>query len=476
MIDGFKILNLPVSINELLKNNLLDFPLSNLTEQGEITNKNQSSNYQGLIFTINKTHNSRKLRGSFHKYFNDGIHNYNDFTFENIVTTVIDLCKKININPYRAVLNNLEFGVNVIVPFDIKDFLKSIISYNGTPFQLFNIEGAMGIECLKNDFIIKFYNKSLQYDQHENILRFEIKVKSMKFFKDKKIKLHTLSDLLTIDIYPQLASILKSYFNDIHIYDNSIDLSRLSTDEQIILSNGCNHSYWERINPKSKDYPFGNKDHGYKSARKKYNRGRGKYKSTYEKYSTSTIRNDFALLIENKCKELILSEYETGDKLPDFLKCYSDKEGDKLPDHEYTHKGQISILDIVRICTHEDKKKENDSSSYLMSIISPIEEEQFDTPEATLCLPDKIELSRAESTESEHGKPLLSEEVLELLDWSESHIPPTCALRLDQCTTIIDCKVFVQSAVGFIRANGHKRIYQPYIDRLVKYKEVVTKN
>lgn len=48
-------------------------------------------------------------------------------------------------------------------------------------------------------------------------------------------------------------------------------------------------------------------------------------------------------------------------------------------------------------------------------------------------------------------------------------------VRLDVCTNIIMPKLFVQSALCLLRANNGNKTYIPYLDRLNKLKEKLTK-
>ena len=376
MIDGWKILNLPVSITELKKNKFLEFTGNHNTKTGEYFDYPLFAKFNGLEFLIRDNSKEIKknpnlkqriyvnLNGSIHKYFNNGLHNYNDFHYTDLLNAVIDLCEKFKINPCITNLNNVEFGVNIIVPFDIKDFLNSIISYGGSSFYPFNIDGAIGIECTKTNFYIKIYYKSLQYEQSENILRFEIKVRKMKFFEDKKINIKYLSDLLNPALFLPLGVILKTVFNEILLYDHSINETNLNDKELLILSNGRNTKFWEQLKPDSKKFSEGNKNIEYKKQRKKYYRQLDSYKKTLNKYSTSTIQKDVSELIEKKYKELSNFNESLRDKLTNFLNSNINKKRDKLTDLENyqktTEKGQINTSNIVRICpiVEEDIKRE----------------------------------------------------------------------------------------------------------------------
>jgi len=343
MIDGYKILHLPVNIDELLNNDLLLFPLKVSERDGEILDKPRHAEYWGQIFTLKN--NNVRLKGSLHKYHNNGLHNYNDFYFTELKNVIFDLCYKFNITPEITEFNNLEFGVNILIPVKVEEFLKSVINYKGTAFHKFNIRGAKGIECEKDHFIIKIYDKGLQYNRQGNLLRFEIKVISMQYFKDNGVKIKTIADLLNITELFKLKDILRGVFDRILVYDNSIKETKLNAKERLNLSNGRNSTYWENLIPNSNDFENGNDNPEYKRQRKKYYRELDNFKKLLIKYSTATTQKDISILIEKKYTELLNIDNEKRDKLIDILE-----------PPKTTEKGQINILNIVGVCPVEEEE------------------------------------------------------------------------------------------------------------------------
>ena len=337
MIDGTKILNLPVIIDELLNNRYILFPIHVNEKDGEILDYARFTEYKGLKFRIKK--NNVKLNGSLHKYHNNGIHNYNDFHFSELIDVINDISTKFSIPIERTYLNNIEFGVNIEIPFTTDELFKSIICYKETPFQKFNIIGAKGIECERPKFIIKIYDKGLQYNLTSNLLRFEIKVIKMQFLKQKNVKIQTLHDLLNIDELNKLKTILNDVWNDILFYDYSINEIDLNARERLILCNGRNPKYWENMHPDSKNFKGGATDDEYKKQRKKYYRDMDNYKKCLSVHSSSHIQKNISELIIKKCDELLFINKEIGDKCTDVLNYV--KNGKK---------GQMYILDIGDIC------------------------------------------------------------------------------------------------------------------------------
>ncbi len=340
MIDGYKTYNLSVNIDELNNNILLSFNrVSN--KDGEITT--EFAYYKGQTFTIKD--NKVRLNGSFHKYFNNGVHNYNDFYFTDLKNVLIDLSTKFNINPEKTILNNLEFGVNVFIRVEPEEVFKNIINYKGKPFHKFNVDGAKGIECQMQNFIIKIYDKGYQYKQSGNLLRFELKGVKMQYFTDNKIKIKTFADLLNVNQLHPLKDVLVSVFNEILITDYCIKDNKLNAKELLIFSNGNNPKYWEQLIPKSK-LTDNSKNKDYKKQRKNYYRELNRFKKLIQKYSVTNLQNNISNLIEKKCIQLLEIESKKGDKLTDYL------EPNKTP-----KKGQINTLNIVVNCPLLDSQK-----------------------------------------------------------------------------------------------------------------------
>jgi hypothetical protein len=373
MKDGFKILNLKAE--DILNNPLLKFnslKLSDKDETGEPTGEptgeiiKQTAIYNSLIFTHRnetvKLKNGKKihiintkLSGSLHKYFNSGLHNYNDFFISNLLSVIIDLWEKFRINPLTNEMNNLEFGVNIITPYSYDEIKRSIINHKGKPYREFDIDGAKGIEFKHSDYIIKIYAKGIQYNRElnlnlpVNLIRYEIKVIRMEFFKRKGIRLNFLSDCLTTDLNA-LGDILLSTWSEILFTDTSINTRQLKQHEKLIYANGNNPNYWQNLKPLAINFLNGNKDTTYKQQRKKYYRELNKFKSLLTKYSTATIQQDISKLITEKWKELIFIDSETEDKITNFINSISVKKRDKITDLKYSEKGHNNNSCIVSVC------------------------------------------------------------------------------------------------------------------------------
>lgn len=185
------------------------------------------------------------LNGSGHKYSNGGEHNYNDFLRPNLANFLKRLYKDRGINPTRALLHNIEFGVNIIIQTNVSEVLKSLLTYKGKPFEKFTTKGD-GYQCRTGEFIIKIYNKGKQYNRPENIIRIEIKVTRMRFLKSKGIDIVYMSDMLKLENYPSLAKMISTYFKEILFLNRELDIQSLSDKDRELYLKGSNKSYWER--------------------------------------------------------------------------------------------------------------------------------------------------------------------------------------------------------------------------------------
>ena len=64
-------------------------------------------------------------------------------------------------------------------------------------------------------------------------------------------------------------------------------------------------------------------------------------------------------------------------------------------------------------------------------------------------------------------------EISELENYFEKIEFPTRPIQLNQCSTIIDCSLFVKNHLETIKANNGKKTYLPYLNRLKNLKQVL---
>jgi hypothetical protein len=346
MIDGIKILNLGVDVNKLKQNDFLDFIGHHSTKTGEVKNFIKKATYDSLIYTIIED-STTTLNGSLHTYSNRGEHNYNDFNFNTIKNTIDDLASKFSIDINTTKLNNVEFGINIPLQYCPIIFIDSVVNHKGEPFYPMSkaiVKKGKGIECKHCNYYIKIYDKGKQNDLKENILRIEIKVIRMSYFKNKA-HLSTLSDLKNKSLYHHLKNLFLKMLDNLLICDNYADTDlKLKLKDKLLLSNGTNPKYWTQLKPteelKCKDKTKAEKQ------RKQYYKKQKNFISFIKKMGLLSLKNNVKKLSEGKWNELINCNIET-----------CKEKTDKFPNNLETNSGQIPTIYKKRIITPKENPR-----------------------------------------------------------------------------------------------------------------------
>lgn len=296
MIDGFKILyNNPTNWTKLH----LDFSQINNT-RNPTKNPFQYCKYKGLFLSITHTEKQdfRNVRGSLPNYYNDDKGNAFDFGFNELISCVNQLQKDLEIKPELAYLQGFEFGININLPFPVKNILDACKSYNGTPFTTqigTEKKPFRGVEVNKQQYKIKLYDKGLQTGVcNDNLCRFEIKVKKMLWIKNKNLNIKTLADLQLKSVWAELSKILLETWQNIVFVDNNLSYKEMKPLEQKKYLRFLDVNYWETLN----------RNQSYKARKYLEN-----LTSNYQKLDLQKYCFD---LINDKCKILAT---ENGDNL-----------------------------------------------------------------------------------------------------------------------------------------------------------------
>lgn len=203
----------------------------------------ERANYKGLIITRDNL--SCSVRGSLHKYFNDGKHNYNDFTLSNFIRTISDLEKTLNIKADIIRIGRIETGVNLDIDMDVDEFIGSVILFNNThPTTCDN-----GIIFKLNDYDLKLYRKELK--GHDNRLRIELAIKKKRkresIIKEYATYCSTLSDLTNPKVWQAFGNELESICDNLIIIDREgIDYTHLKPKDAELLTKGISSFYWTK--------------------------------------------------------------------------------------------------------------------------------------------------------------------------------------------------------------------------------------
>lgn len=203
----------------------------------------ERANYKGLIITRDNL--SCSVRGSLHKYFNDGKHNYNNYTLSDFIKTISDLESTLNINAESIRIGRLETGVNLDIDMDVDEFISSVILFN-------NIHPTMCDKCVifkLNDYDLKLYRKELK--GHSNKLRIELAIKKKRkresIIKEYTTYCNTLSDLTNPKVWQAFGNELELICDNLIIIDREgIDYTHLKPKDAELLTKGISSFYWTK--------------------------------------------------------------------------------------------------------------------------------------------------------------------------------------------------------------------------------------
>ncbi len=256
MIDGIKIFDLSILPENIVMNPRLVFPLPVNEKDGDVLKIKRTAYYRSLKFVIIpeilftdservKYRSKVQLFGSLHKYKNSGRHNYDDFSYSQLLQVIIDLYNKFRIHPQSVNLNGLEFGVNISVPFDPSQFIDDLLTHRTKTFSVQPGQKKHIAVAIYQRYVLKIYNKGLQHGIAECVLRIEIKV--LKMIHLKKLDIKTLWDIIQPDKLEKLKVELVRCFGELIYYDSSIQLLKVSNKDASILRAGNNPKIWGQL-------------------------------------------------------------------------------------------------------------------------------------------------------------------------------------------------------------------------------------
>lgn len=267
MVDYFNSIIRNLSSKKLEANPLLIFEQRNVSTEGvmfpTLNNKKEHlkdkngkllykapykrANFKGLEFKIYES-GLITLSGSLHKYWNDGVHNYNDFNLEAFSWVLNDLKTKFEIDTEHCILKCLEIGINIKPPIRTNDILENCLLHKTHPFEWQkNSDEGKYKQVKHSQYIIKIYNKALHYISKgfeilTEIMRFEIKYTKME--KLNKVGVFTLKDLENYGLHNFKNELLKEWQN-VLFYDNTTRIDTLcSESKKETFLRYSNPNYW----------------------------------------------------------------------------------------------------------------------------------------------------------------------------------------------------------------------------------------
>lgn len=234
----------------------------NLTQQYHLANDSLSQHYIGYYdkMTIEINPHHIVIRGSLHKFYNSSFNeedqNFSDFTYTQLVAAIDRLSQRLKFDPTDAIIENLEFGVNIELDTNVKDFLnKNLLMMKGREASNIEEHGKYGQlrRFTFSQYDLKVYDKGSQYKLDKNVLRLEVKTKKSAFFTTDGMK-WTLQDLKSKNILGRLQNILIEKANELCIC-NQFELIDIDQHEDwTALIQFTNPKYWTSLKKNSTYY------------------------------------------------------------------------------------------------------------------------------------------------------------------------------------------------------------------------------
>lgn len=236
------------------------------------------------------------IRNSIHKFFNIknglGNNNYTDFYYSDILIAFEQFQQELNENIEDYKITNLEFGFNIKTSQSPKTLLENnFIMFN---FDEFNQNDTFkGKGCYKqynrSEYLVKIYDKGLQFGLPYNLMRIEIKIIDSKILKNR-CGIFVVKDIYNKNCLMKLFELLLKVFDEINIIDGHTTGEELQK-EKAFIEIGKSPSYWRKIkNNQSSTH--------YYNIRESYNK-------LLVKYRLDTIKQELRDLIIHKFNFLI---------------------------------------------------------------------------------------------------------------------------------------------------------------------------
>ena len=183
-------------------------------------------------------------------------------------------------------------------------------------------------------------------------------------------------------------------------------------------------------------------------------------------------------IITHEMRESLKSTFQSEvEKLPELngFEKWSSKA------KELSHLTAFTVSDLLeRKATEAEKEQGLDLVDYLIKY----DYKAFALPEPETTEPPPTVQPLVEVKPFEQPEPVYyfskpenwEQDITELENYFTNITLPTQPVKLNRCTTITNCSLFIESHFSTVKANNGKRTFSPYLNRLQELKQVLTIN
>lgn len=262
--------------------------------RGSIKRNDMVASYKSLTFSIVKDKHLH-FDGSLHQFARGGKNN-DDFYLHELHSVLNELHSNFGIDPAKTTLHNLEFGVNINLPFPVKLVLDSILQFKGKAGNRKDFFGGGDMLHFQfRQYELKLYDKRKQQGGSVNLLRVEIKIRKMDFLHSKSIPVYFLSDLLNAEILVKLGNLLFEFISHLLISDDIKESAILSPFEKELLRDGNNPRYWKSLKETNSE---------------NYKKRIARYNQLISQYGSNNIKNVLCQLTQDKWNLLTRNDHD----------------------------------------------------------------------------------------------------------------------------------------------------------------------
>lgn len=249
MVDYVKILVLNPNIEKLLSSKKLNFKSKISHSTGEISRK-YIAKYHFCKITVYET-GTVLFSGSIHKLWNSINDRYsgskypiigynaNNFKIDEIILSIEHLEKLLHSKAEHLKIQNIEFGLNLGLNYDPSLFIKGLLYHKGKMFEYKYENNFAQVE--HQQYNLKIYNKSKQYNLKNRIIRIEVKIKKSTLLRH--LNINTIQDLKIMNT-SKIPEFLSKHIDEVVYYDYTINKKKLNKKERTNLNSFSNPRYW----------------------------------------------------------------------------------------------------------------------------------------------------------------------------------------------------------------------------------------
>ena len=270
MLDYIKLYLVGIDWKKLMNLKYLDFKSTLSKSTGEISNTYTAEYHfcKIIIKTNSKNINNPHIifSGSIHKMWNS-LHNLkapnynpnaidkgfngNMFTLKDVIEIRTHLEKLFDCKASQMIFENIELGINTTLNFEPNLFLNGLLFHQNKSFEFQYNQNYS--QVTHNRYLLKIYNKSIQYKMIENVLRFEIKTTKMLELQKLDIKTFACINENTLS---KAKDLLIQRLDEIVYFDYTIKKSELSKSKLNKLTIYSNPRYWlKELKPNHRNRP-----------------------------------------------------------------------------------------------------------------------------------------------------------------------------------------------------------------------------